>query len=90
MGWRDVVKDYNEEEISSKNAFNDRYVNFFIDKIGIDQLTGQAPINNFDDINSVELKNLLIERRILSQYILLESESIEMYMENIIKLTTPE
>ena len=90
VGWRDVVKDYNEEEISSKNAFNDRYVNFFIDKIGIDQLTGQAPINNFDAINSIELKNILLERRILSQYILLESNSVEMFMDKIIRLTKSE
>lgn len=90
VGWRDVVKDYNEEEISSKNAFNDRYVNFFIDKIGIDQLTGQVPINNFDAINSIELKNLLIERRILSHFILLESNSVERFMKNIMRLTKSE
>lgn len=85
--WKDVVEDYNEEEIGGQNTFYTRYTQYFIESIPLTQIVGPDSLQNMDALSTVEFENLVRERGIATQYVLGEKGLVEHLLKRILELT---
>ncbi len=95
--WKELVKDYQEEEISFQNYFLDSYIPYFKNHISLLNLINNA--NIFDDSNvdysflsSLEFQNMITLQKKFVSNIILEPEFKEVNetINRIIELTSSE
>ena len=85
--WEDAFKDYSEEEQVSTQAFNTHFVSYFRDKIPFETIVGPKPITLNEDFETITFYNLINERHILTNFVLMETDHLVQHIDSIIALT---
>jgi hypothetical protein len=95
--WKELVKDYQEEEISFQRYFLDSYIPYFKNHISLLNYTKNT--NIFDDsnveftfLNSLEFQNMMVLQKRFVSNIIFETEfnEVNKTIDRIIELTSSE
>lgn len=84
--WKDIIEDINEEEYYARDVFRDRYLNYYMDRIKVQDLfTPETP--DFELLDEIKCSNVILERKITTDFALVEMNALEPVLDEILRLT---